>query len=215
MGSTRLPGKVLMRIQGHSILRRAIHRLQASPVVDEVVVLTTVKAEDDAVVEEAHMSGAMTYRGSESNVLERFQKASEAFHPDVIIRATADNPLIDIGSIERIVHTLQQEELDWCMENELPYGAATEALTGGALARVYRISEKPRHKEHVTLYIKDHPEEFRLAYLEAPDSLRYPQVRLTVDTAEDFAFMNTLISSKPEADQPIPLIEYIPLALCF
>jgi spore coat polysaccharide biosynthesis protein SpsF len=214
MGSKRLPGKVLMRMQGQSILERAIHRLRASPVVDDVAVLTTTLAEDDAIVQEAYRLGACVHRGSELDVLERFQEASERFHPDAIIRATADNPLIEIDSLERIVNALQSRELDWCIEEKLPYGAATEALTATALAKVYLCAQELRHREHVTLYIKEHPEEFRIALLTPPASLQYPEIRLTVDTMDDFKFVNRLIGMKPEeAFSPIPLKEYIALAL--
>src|SRR5512136_1172856 len=81
MGSTRLPGKVLMPIAGQSILERAIRRLQGAVLIDEVAVLTTRCREDDIVVEEAHRLGALVYRGPELDVLARFYEASEEFRP--------------------------------------------------------------------------------------------------------------------------------------
>ncbi len=212
MGSTRLPGKVLMPIQGQTILERAIRRLQAASIVDEVAVLTTCLAEDDAIVEEAHRLGTWVHRGPEQDVLARFYEASGKFHPDIIIRATADNPLIDIDSIERIVVALAVKRLDLCMESGLPYGAATEAITAEALARVHLAAKKQPHREHVTLYIKDHPEEFRMLLLTPPDSVLYPQIRLTVDTKEDFTFVDQLIRRLPEGGDPLPLTDYLPLA---
>lgn len=212
MGSTRLPGKVLMPIQGQSILERAIRRLQASSIVDAVAVLTTCLAQDDVIVEESHRLGTWVHRGPEQDVLTRFYEASEKFHPDIIIRATADNPLIEIDSIERIVTTLCSENLDLCMENELPYGTATEAITAEALTRVHLRAKKNHHREHVTLYMKEHPEEFVLSLIDPPNCLRYPQIRLTVDTPADFAFMNQLIQQLPERDDPLPLSEYLALA---
>jgi spore coat polysaccharide biosynthesis protein SpsF len=213
MGSTRLPGKVLMRIQGQSILERAIRRLSASLVVDEVVVLTTYLDEDDAVVEEAGRLGAWIYRGAVEDVLARFHKAAEIFNPDIIIRATADNPLIDIGSIERIVRKLRADKLDLCMEKELPYGAATEALMVGALSKTSREASEARHREHVTLYMKERPEEFRVCFMEPPGFLRHPEIRLTVDTPEDLLFMSRLISRLPEQEDPPDLREYLSLAI--
>jgi|WetSurMetagenome_2_1015567.scaffolds.fasta_scaffold59239_3 spore coat polysaccharide biosynthesis protein SpsF len=212
MGSTRLPGKVLMPIQGQSILERAVRRLRAAPVIDTVAVLTTRLKEDDAVVEEARRLGVLVHRGPEQDVLARFYEAAELFRPDIIIRATADNPLIEIGSIERIVGALRCAGLDWCMESGLPYGAATEAITAGALARVHFKAEEADHREHVTLYIKEHPEEFRLSLLTPPDDLRHPHVRVTVDTSDDLLFVDQLIRSLPENGQPLPLSAYLPLA---
>jgi spore coat polysaccharide biosynthesis protein SpsF len=209
MGSKRLPGKALMRIQGQTILERAVRRLRASPVVDEVVALTTTSREDDVIVQEAERLGVMVHRGSELDVLERFQEASERFSPDIIIRATGDNPLIDIDSVERIVNELLSNSLDWCMEIGLPYGAATEAITAGALAIVHLRAHEPQDREHVTLYIKEHPEEFRIALLNPPEALRHPNVRLTVDTPEDFQFVDGLIGKITEHINPVPLTEYI------
>jgi spore coat polysaccharide biosynthesis protein SpsF len=213
MASTRLPGKVLMRIHGQSILERAIRRLRASSAIHELAVLTTCRREDDAVVAEALRLNAQIYRGPEQDVLARFHEAAQKFRPDIIIRATADNPLIEIGSISRIVEALCSKGLDWCMETGLPYGAATEALTAEALTKVYLMAEEPHHREHVTLYIKEHSEEFRPLWLLPPDLLRFPQVRITVDTPEDLLFMDQLIGTLPQRDQPLPLEDYLPLAL--
>jgi spore coat polysaccharide biosynthesis protein SpsF len=212
MGSKRLPGKALMCIQGQTILERAVRRLRASPVVNAVAVLTTISREDDVIVQEAEKLGAMVHRGSELDVLERFQEASERFRPDIIIRATGDNPLIDIDSVERIVHELLSHNLDWCMEEGLPYGAATEAITAGALELVHRRAYAPQDREHVTLYIKEHLEEFRSAFLNPPEALRHPEIRLTVDTPEDFQYVERLIGEIIENIKPVPLMEYIALA---
>lgn len=213
MGSTRLPGKVLKPIHGQTILERAIRRLKESPVIDEIAVLTTLSPGDDAVVREARGLGVRVHRGSELDVLERFQEAAEIFRPGIIIRATADNPLIEMGSPERLVEALRFQNLDYCVENNLPYGAATEALTVSTLAKTHGRAYEPRHREHVTLYIKEHPEEFRIAFLEAPAALRYPNIRLTVDTPEDLQFVDWLIGAKPENAHPLPLVEYLALAL--
>jgi spore coat polysaccharide biosynthesis protein SpsF len=213
MGSTRLPGKVLMPIQGQSILERVIRRLRASPVIDDVAVLTTCCREDDAVVEEARRLNAQIYRGPEHDVLARFYEAAETLRPDIIIRATADNPLIEIGSIDRIVAALCSEDLDYCMETDLPYGAATEAFTAETLVRTHGVARETHHREHVTLYMKEHPEEFRLSLMNPPDFLRYPQLRITVDTPEDFVFMDQLIGLLSQGGRPLPLSEYLPLAI--
>ncbi len=213
MGSSRLPGKVLMPIHGQTILERAIRRLRESPVVDEIAVLTTVSPLDDAIVQEAHKLGTLVHRGSEADVLERFQEAAELFHPGIIIRATADNPLIEIGSLERIVEALKSRNLDWCIEKDLPYGSATEAVTAAALEQTHLRARETRHREHVTLYIKEHPEGFRVGLLDPPAALRHPGIRLTVDTPEDFQFMNSLIGKIAEYAHPLPLTEYIALAL--
>jgi spore coat polysaccharide biosynthesis protein SpsF len=215
MGSSRLPGKVLMSIQGQTILERAIRRLRAARLLDGVVVVTTKLQQDDVVVQEARRAGADVYRGSELDVLRRFQEASEVFHPDLVIRATADNPLVDIGSVDRIITVLRQLDLEYCMETGLPIGAATEAMTASVLAKVDSIATEPSHREHVTLYIKEHPGEFRIELPEAPGGVRRPDFRITIDTAEDFESVRRVICRRPdEPYHPIPLETYLDAA-CF
>ena len=208
MGSRRLAGKTLMKIHGRSILERAIGRLRASPAVDAVVVLTTRLKKDDAIAEEAVRLGVPFYRGPEDDVLARYYEAAEIFKPEIVIRATADNPLIEIGSIERIVAALRSFGLDYCMEKDLPYGAATEAMTAEALAKTQTEADEPAHREHVTLYIKEHPEKFRILLLDPPPALRHPDFRVTVDTPKDFAAMERLIGRFTETDAPLPLESY-------
>jgi len=209
MGSTRLPGKVLMRVQGMTMLQRAVERLRAARALDGVAVLTTTLDEDTVVAEEADRLGVACYRGPDRDVLARFRQAAEVFRPEVIVRATADNPLIDIGSVDRIVATLRAEGLDYCMERSLPVGAATEAITGAALARVDQLGRLPHHREHVTIYIKEHREEFLAAFPDPPAELRLPDVRITVDTPEDFRFVTRLIRQIPDTWPPIPLLSYL------
>ncbi len=209
MGSTRLPGKVLLRIGGQSILERAVRRLREARSVEQVVVLTTTLREDDQVLEEALRLQAWVHRGPELDVLRRFQQASEKYEPGIIIRATGDNPLLDIGSVDRIVRAIHESDLDYCMESGLPIGAATEAITAEALARVDRVATEHRHREHVTLYVKHHPEQFRMALLPPPDCLHRPDMRVTVDTPADFAAVEDLIGSLPESAHPAPLLAYL------
>ena len=206
-----MPGKVLLKIQGQSILTRAIVRLRAAEVIDGVVVLTTRLGEDDQVADEALRAGADVYRGPALDVLRRFRGAAETFAPEVIVRATADNPLIDIGSVDRVVCALRAKQLDWCVEGDLPVGAATEALTTGALEEADRRAIEIRHREHVTLYIKEHPDEFRTAILRPPEALRRPDVRLTVDTPEDFDYVEGLVRRVPEEQHPVALERYLNL----
>ncbi len=209
MGSSRLPGKVLLKIRGKTILERVIWRLRAASTVDGVVVLTTTLDEDDAIVLEAERLEAPVHRGPEIDVLRRFQQAARRFRPDIIIRATADNPLIDIGSVDRIVRAIRASDLEYCIENSLPVGGATEAITAPALERSDLESRDPGHREHVTLYVKENLNKFRAAFLSPPDTLCRPDLRITVDTPEDFVFVEDLILALPEGDQPLPLEQYL------
>jgi spore coat polysaccharide biosynthesis protein SpsF len=211
MRSTRLAGKALLRIQGKSILQRSIERLRAADGLDDVVVLTTHHDEDDAIVKEAGMLGAPVFRGPDLDVLARFRQAADLFRPDIIVRATADNPLIDIGTTGRIVRRVIADNLDYCVEVDLPVGAATEAITRPALETVDRLGGLEHHREHVTIYIKEHRDEFRTGFADPPAALRRPDVWITVDTPADFAFVECLIKRIPEGCSPVPLEEYLEL----
>ncbi len=213
MGSTRLPGKVLLRIQGKTLLEHAVWRLRAARTLTEVIVLTTSLEEDNQIVTEAERLGTQVHRGPDLDVLRRYQLASERFKPEVVVRATADNPLIDIGSVDRIVTVLESGEFDYCMESGLPVGAATEAITPSALKRSDQEAREDRHREHVTLYAKEHPEIFRLAFLQPPAILRRPELRLTVDTPEDFIFMEELMQAFPKSARSTPLERYLDAAI--
>jgi len=211
MGSTRLAGKALLPIQGKSILQRSIERLRAADGLDDVVVLTTHHDEDDAIVKEASMLGAPVFRGPDLDVLARFRQAADLFRPDIIVRATADNPLIDIGTTGRIVSRVIADNLDYCVEVDLPVGAATEAITRSALETVDRLGGLEHHREHVTIYVKEHRDEFRTCFADPPAALRRPDVWITVDTPADFAFVECLIKGIPEGCSPVPLEEYLEL----
>jgi spore coat polysaccharide biosynthesis protein SpsF len=209
MGSTRLPGKAMIRIRGKTILERAVARLEASTRLQGVVVLTTTRDEDAILVEEARRLGAEVFRGPDLDVLARFRQAADLYRPEVIVRATADNPLIDIGSVDRILLRLEEEGLDYCCERGLPIGAATEAITRAALERADLLGLDPHHREHVTIYVKEHLEDFRTAFPDAPGYLNCPDLRITVDTPADLEFVERLIGAIPESDFPVDLREYL------
>ncbi len=212
IGSNRLPGKVLLKIREKSLLERAIWRLRMAGTIDGIIVLTTILEEDDAIVLEAERLEVAVHRGPELDVLKRFQQAARRFKPEIIVRATADNPLIDIGSVDRIVRAIRASDLEYCVENGLPVGAATEAITAGALERSDLESRDPGHREHVTLYVKENLNKFRVAFLSPPDALCRPDLRITVDTPEDFLFVEELILALPEGDTPVPLESYLRIA---
>jgi spore coat polysaccharide biosynthesis protein SpsF len=209
MGSTRLPGKAMIRIGGKTILERAVERLQAATRLQGVVVLTTTRDEDEILVGEARRLGVEVFRGPDLDVLTRFRQAADLYRPAVIVRATADNPLIDIGSIDRILLRMEEEDLEYCCERGLPIGAATEALTRAALERADLLGQDPHHREHVTIYVKEHLEDFHAAFPDAPGYLQHPDLRITVDTPADLEFVERLIAAIPESDRPIDLREYL------
>lgn len=209
MGSTRLPGKSMRVLGGHTLVAHAIVRLQASGY--PVVLTTTEKSEDDCLVAAAESLGAYTFRGSELDVLDRFAQATRHFELHRVVRATADNPAVDTDSVARSLMLMDRTGADHVVEYGLPYGAAVEAIRGAALLRAAALATDPADREHVTPLLRSSTDFFALAAL-APGHLRRPGLRLTVDTEEDLAFMQKLLEAIGPANFPAPLSAFIDVA---
>lgn len=189
--STRLPGKALERIGRLTLLEHCLHRLLASGVT-RVVLATTTRPEDDALVELSQRAGVVVYRGSNEDVLGRFAAAAETYDLDPVIRATGDNPGVDQGAAARLLHALSRTGADYVQEAGLPVGAALEIMTAPALHYAASAATSGYDREHVTTFIKSHPKTFRLRTIAAPRELTDPSLSLTVDTAEDLAWVREL-----------------------
>ena len=192
-GSQRLPGKALALLGGTSILERCLTRLLASGV-GRVVLATTEAAEDDALSFVASRMGIDVYRGSTDDVLTRYVGAALACQFDFVVRATGDNPAVDIDAPGRLLEIMRRENADYACEDGLPYGAGVEILTISTLTRTASVASDTADREHVTTFVKRHPGTFRVVRELAPAALRRPNVRLTVDTADDLAFMRRVFA---------------------
>jgi spore coat polysaccharide biosynthesis protein SpsF len=192
MGSTRLPGKVLAELGGTTMLAQVVRRVREARRITEVVIATSTGADDDAVVREAARVGAGVYRGSASDVLSRFVGAARTYRADAIVRLTADCPLLDPGVIDRVIAALEPE-IDYASnthERRFPRGLDAEALHRGTLERIDRLGTSPAAREHVTAFVMEAPELFRIAQVgaEQDDS----DLRWTVDTSDDLAMVRVL-----------------------
>lgn len=191
MGSSRLPGKVLAPIAGRSMLAHCVERLQQSGL--PVIVATTELSEDDRTVAEALRVGALVFRGSVDDVLHRFYQAALHHGLKDVVRATADNPAVDMDAVARTLTLLRRSGADHVVEHGLPHGAAVEAVTVDALARAVETAIDPYDREHVTPLIRRDQRFFALPAV-APGAVRRPAVRLTVDTGADLAFMRRVFA---------------------
>jgi len=210
MGSSRLPGKVLAAIAGRTILTRCIERLKASDV-GEVIVATTTRPEDDAIVVEAAAQGVAVVRGPVDDVLGRVNQAIAHWEGPYVVRATADNPLVDIDSARRLLCALDAGA-DYAVEDGLPVGATVEAVRTSVLRDAHRLATAPADREHVTPYIRQHHEEFAVRLLPAPLALRRPHLRLTVDTRADLQFVRSLVEPAQAGTRLLTLAEVVALA---
>ena len=193
MGSTRLPGKVLIEIAGTSMLSRVVERLRMSDTIGQFVVATTVTRADDAVVKECTRLGVQSFRGSEEDVLDRFYQTTRQFRADVIVRVTADCPLIDPEITDLVVKNFLVGGVDYAsnsLERTYPQGLDTEVMTIKALGQAWKEAKEPHERSHVTPYIYQHPETFRLLSVKNSEDLS--GLRWTVDTAADLKLIQEI-----------------------
>ncbi len=120
MSSTRLPGKVLAEVAGHPMLWHVVHRLRRARLVNRIVVATSENPADDAIQQFCKQESIDCFRGSESDVLDRYYQAAQAFSADVVVRITADCPLIDSNIVDRVIQHFLDDDLDY-VSNALRY----------------------------------------------------------------------------------------------
>jgi spore coat polysaccharide biosynthesis protein SpsF len=208
--SQRLPGKALAHIGGRPILARCLDRLRAESVAP-VVLATTTNPEDDALAALAHDAGVPVVRGPVADVLRRFTMAAARFDATYVVRATADNPAVDIGAAGRVLETLVASGAEYVVESGLPYGSCVEAVTVDALNRADAIATEAEDREHVTRLIR-RDRLFQALEVPGPALLIAPKLRLTVDTLHDLAFMRRLMDEMGNPATEPPLRAYIEAA---
>lgn len=195
MTSSRLPGKSLATIEGRTMLARVVRRTRRAKRLDKVVVATSDKTEDDEIITECQRLGVEVFRGSLGDVLDRFYRAMRCFGASVVVRLTADCPLIDPGVIDLVVETLNWSGADYAsntLQRSFPRGLDAEAMTAQTLTAAWKSAKRGFERTHVTPYIYQHPEEFELASVTtSPDVSCH---RWTVDTVEDLETVRGLYS---------------------
>ncbi len=187
MGSTRLPGKTLMKIVGKTVLWHVINRLKDSKYIEKIVVATSNKERDSPIVEEAKAAGAEYFRGSEEDVLDRFYWAAKQFNADVIVRITADCPLIDPEIVDLLIGAYLEDNTIDHVANDLNYPEGIgdcDVFSFYALERAWKNAKKRWEREHVTPYIWTNPDIFNLKKVEWKDDLSF--LKLSVDYDAQF-----------------------------
>lgn len=204
-GSTRLPNKmVLPFFNGKGVLELLIEKLLQQFPKEQIVLATTTNAHDDELEAISKKKQINCYRGSETNVLQRFVKAAEAFGTEYIIRICADNPFLDIPHIHDLISEIEKGDFDYVSyktENGLPtikshLGLFTEAVSLAALKKVAQYTNEVFYQEHVTNFIYENPIHFKIKLLELPEYMDDTEtIRLTLDTKEDFKLYQELFFS--------------------
>jgi spore coat polysaccharide biosynthesis protein SpsF len=186
MNSTRVPGKTLKEVMGRPLLSYGIERLRFSTSIDPVIVATTSNRKDDPIVEIARRENVICYRGSEDDVLDRFYKAAQQYNLRHVMRLTGDCPFIQADICDHLVNIYFSGGFDYVRTGETyAEGLDCEVMSFKALSRAWEEARLKSDREHVSLYIRNHPDRFRIKIVENDsDDSRY---RITVDEYEDFS----------------------------
>lgn len=195
MGSNRLPGKVLASVIGRRMLALIVKRVLRARYIDQLVVVTTQSPEDDPIEAVVTDLKILCFRGAEVDCLDRYYQAARQFKPEVVVRLTGDNPLVDSGFVDWVVKQYLSanppyDYIDTSLSKTFPIGLSVEVFSFTALATAWKEDTNLQLREHVTPFIYRNPGRFRICHLAS--SQNYSHMRWTVDTPEDLAFVRRI-----------------------
>ena len=197
MGSTRLAGKVMMKLQNKTVLEHVIIRVRQSKLVNQIVIATTNNIEDNQIVDQAKQMSVDYFRGSEEDVLSRYYYAAKKNNADIVVRITSDCPIIDPRIIdemlEKFIGIYKKEGIDYMsntLQQSFPRGLDVEIFTFNTLVRAYNEGKQKYEREHVTPYIYMNLDKFKVANF--TNKVDHSNYRWTLDTKEDFELINII-----------------------
>ena len=208
MGSTRLPGKIMMSVRDKPLLHYVINQVLQSKKIDKLIIATTNLPQDDEIVKFVDLYGIKVFRGSEEGVLDRYFHCAKELNLDIIVRITSDCPLIDPEIIDKCVEKFENENFDYLSNVNknidgdwiynpcgFPSGFAVEVFTFNALENAWKNAKKSSDREHVTQYILDNSKKFKIGGLENQEN--FSDLRLTLDYQVDFNLIKIIIEKFP------------------
>lgn len=201
IGSTRLPSKILKKIEGKSLLQIHLERLKKSRHGDNLLVATTFEAGVDEIIKIADALKVNYYQGDTDDVLDRFYNASKDLNPDYIVRVTSDCPLLDPVLMDEIIQLAVDNKLDYTTNTlieDFPDGQDVEVIKWSALEKSWTETTLKSDREHVTSYVRKNSSFFGKALFTSKNfesSANYNSVRMTVDELKDFDAVKTLITN--------------------
>ena len=199
-GSTRLPNKVLLKIEDKTLLQIHIDRIKQAKQVDAIIIATTIEKADDVIASLANSLDVMYHRGSENDVLDRFYQTVKDIQPDYIVRLTSDCPLIDTMLLDEVIAKAKEEDLDYyanVIEEQYPDGQDIEVIKFSALEKAWKEASLKSDREHVTPYIRNNSTYkggslFKSNNHDLDDN--YNHVRLTVDEPKDLEVIKHIVN---------------------
>ena len=196
MSSSRLPQKVLMDLQGKPVIEQVFHQLSYSKLLNEIILATSSDSSDDPLIEWAKSKQIKYFRGDLNNVLKRFYDTAKYFNIEVIVRITADCPLIDPEIVDNVIEQYLIGNHDYFSNTNpptFPDGLDTEVFSFVSLEKAFDRAKLLSEIEHVTPYIRNHPEEFKIGNYSS--SINYEHFRWTLDNPEDYYFISAVYNN--------------------
>jgi spore coat polysaccharide biosynthesis protein SpsF len=203
LGSTRLPGKICLDLAGRPMLAHVIERAGRSRLISDLIVATTIRADDLPIVRLCADMNVRVYCGHESDPLERYYQAARLYGADHVLRLKGDCPLIDPQVIDQAIRlhlTLGADYTGNTLQRTYPVGQDVEILSRTTLERVWREAGLRSEREHITLYIPKHADAFRIAHLTQSENMSAK--RWTVDYPEDYQLLQRIFDAL-YADDPL------------
>ena len=200
MGSSRLPGKMLMEVGGRSLIQHVCDRLRLCDQLDDLVVATSTSETDDLLARKVEELGCHVYRGSETDVLDRVYGAGRSYGADAVVRMTGDCPLIDPREVDRVVSVFRTSDaLDYCaLGYTYPEGFGAEVVRFRTLEAAWSEASAESDREHVTPYIQRAKERFSARWVDWNQDLS--AYRVTVDEEEDLEVVAALVDALISVD---------------
>lgn len=199
LGSTRLPKKVMLKIEGEELLLTHLKQLAKTQIPNQIIVATTTNETDNLIESKVKEWGFNCSRGSEDDVLDRFYQAAKPIQPKWVVRVTSDCPLIDPTIVDAVITFAKMNDVDYCSNGiieHFPDGQDVEIFKFDALEKAWKEANLTSEREHVTPYIRNNAdmnngELFSAANLPSPAN--YSDIRMTVDEPKDFELLTKLI----------------------
>lgn len=212
MGSTRLPQKVLKKILGKTLIELIYHRLTFCREIDQIVLSTSTKKENDILVKHAKSIGLRYYRGSEKDLISRLLGTAKKFRANAIVRITADCPLVDPGIVDRMVKIYREKTKRVDLVTNIfpptfPDGLDIEILPFFTLKRLNDKVRNPLGREWLTYYIMENPKKFRIYNFKNPVNLS--SMRLTIDYPEDLVFVSKVFKALDKKSKIFTMIDIL------